>query len=245
MNRDARRAKDLTGRFSQDLNRRYSWDGPVFRGRFRNRVASDDAYWAHLLAYVHLNPVRAGLVSRPAQAPWTSHGAYVGARTCPNWLTTDELLGLHGGVNGYLDYVSGLLDGSTDEPANFESEGLWRPDESDVCPELPMDPPVDCTLGVSRSIIQVAVATGLRPEEIMAAGRGRRGNPARWVAAWWLTQHAAIPPNAVAAVLGMSPSTVSKMRTRVQARRHSDPEIKEWVRSLEMMERRKREKGKT
>jgi putative transposase len=38
--------------------------------------------------YIELNPVRAGMVGRPAQYPWSSHGHYGSAR--PNGLITEH-----------------------------------------------------------------------------------------------------------------------------------------------------------
>ena len=68
----------LTGRYSRDLNRRFEWDGPLFRARYKNRVVEDEDYWRDLLAYIHLNPVKAGLATSPDNADWTSHQAYTG-----------------------------------------------------------------------------------------------------------------------------------------------------------------------
>ncbi len=60
------------------LNRLHGWDGAVFRGRFKSQLVTDEAYLGHLLAYLHLNPVRAHLVSRPDEPSWTSHRPYLG-----------------------------------------------------------------------------------------------------------------------------------------------------------------------
>jgi REP element-mobilizing transposase RayT len=103
------------------------WDGPVFRGRFHNRVVEDDGYWRHLLAYLHLNPVRGGLARTVDESRWTSHGAYAGHTPIPSWLTTQELLTHHGGRAAYLDYLVGLRQGSVSPPTHFDEERLWIP----------------------------------------------------------------------------------------------------------------------
>lgn len=39
-----------------------------------------------LVRYVHLNPVRAGMVATPNDYPWTGHHGYQGNETrCPAW----------------------------------------------------------------------------------------------------------------------------------------------------------------
>ena len=66
-------------RFSVRVNRRQGWAGHLWQGRF----ASYPMDQGHLLAcarYVELNPVRAGLVARPADWPWSSAKAHLERR---------------------------------------------------------------------------------------------------------------------------------------------------------------------
>jgi hypothetical protein len=51
---------------------------------------------AALVAYIHNNPVRAGVVSDPANSAWTSHRAYLGLATPPTWLDVEQGLRLCG-----------------------------------------------------------------------------------------------------------------------------------------------------
>ncbi|MCP4750005.1 MAG: hypothetical protein GY866_03875 [Proteobacteria bacterium] len=44
-----------------------------------------------LIRYIHLNPVRSGVKSRPADYPWSAHNAYLGTVSC-GWLTTGWVL---------------------------------------------------------------------------------------------------------------------------------------------------------
>jgi hypothetical protein len=66
--------------------------GPVFAERHRS-VSFEDETAAALLAYVHNNPVRAGVVGDAADSSWTSHRMYLGLERRPPWL--DVALGLH------------------------------------------------------------------------------------------------------------------------------------------------------
>ena len=43
-----------------------------------------------------MNPVRAKMVKRVDQWPWSSYRATAGSRSCPRWLTTDWVLGHFG-----------------------------------------------------------------------------------------------------------------------------------------------------
>jgi putative transposase len=55
-----------------------------------------DAYLLQLIRYVHLNPLRAGLVRDAADYPWSGHRAYLG-QDGPAWLSTDLGFRLLGG----------------------------------------------------------------------------------------------------------------------------------------------------
>jgi hypothetical protein len=54
------------------------------------------AWLLRLVRYIHLNPVRAGIVARAADYPWSGHGVYLGRPGVP-WLATDLALRLLGG----------------------------------------------------------------------------------------------------------------------------------------------------
>jgi len=55
-----------------------------------------DAYLLQLIRYIHLNPLRAGLVRDAADYPWSGHRAYLG-HAGPAWLSTDLGFRLLGG----------------------------------------------------------------------------------------------------------------------------------------------------
>jgi putative transposase len=52
-----------------------------------------DEYLLELLRYIHLNPVRARMVSHPRDYAWSSHHAYAGTVEHP-WVTTDFALAM-------------------------------------------------------------------------------------------------------------------------------------------------------
>jgi hypothetical protein len=68
---------------------------------------------AALLAYVHNNPVRAGVVPLPEESEWTSHRAYLGLAPAPAWLDVARGLSLCGfdvtprGRLAFQEYVAG------------------------------------------------------------------------------------------------------------------------------------------
>jgi len=89
--------KWFLGTYTARFNRRHSITGHLFAGRYKSQIVSaDDAYFREVCDYVHLNPVRAGLLTpdRPLESyPWSSYGHYLNASARPAWLRTDRLLG--------------------------------------------------------------------------------------------------------------------------------------------------------
>lgn len=73
----------LNTSYAVRFNRRHDRVGYLFQNRFKSRLVSGDDDLQGLLRYVHLNPVRGGLVADLASLDryaWTSHGALMGRR---------------------------------------------------------------------------------------------------------------------------------------------------------------------
>jgi REP element-mobilizing transposase RayT len=64
-------------RYSQYFNRTHGHVGHCFQGRYLAILCDKDAYLLELVRYLHLNPVRSGLVKDPARWRWSSHRAYL------------------------------------------------------------------------------------------------------------------------------------------------------------------------
>lgn len=75
--------------FATWMNRAYQRIGAMFvRGPKAIEVREEGV--ASVIAYIHNNPVRAGIVSSAEESNWTSHRAYVGLDRAPKWLDVDE-----------------------------------------------------------------------------------------------------------------------------------------------------------
>lgn len=79
----------LHGGFALWLNHRDRALGPVFASRY-SAIACAPAHVARLIAYIHNNPVRAGVVGHPEESAWTSHRAYLGHEAAPGWLDVEQ-----------------------------------------------------------------------------------------------------------------------------------------------------------
>lgn len=55
--------------------------GTLWEGRYKSTLIQSDRYLLSCMAYIDLNPVRAGLVAESQDYPWSSHLHYLGVRT--------------------------------------------------------------------------------------------------------------------------------------------------------------------
>jgi REP element-mobilizing transposase RayT len=59
--------------YSKAYNNRYWHSGTLFEGSYKVKPVADSIYLLHLCRYIHANPVRHGLVSDPADWPYSDY----------------------------------------------------------------------------------------------------------------------------------------------------------------------------
>jgi REP element-mobilizing transposase RayT len=87
----------LTG-YAVSFNRKYRRHGHLFQNRYKSILCQEDIYLTELLRYIHLNPLRAGLVAHMKaldEYPWAGHGVIMGKRK-NDWQNIDYVLSLFG-----------------------------------------------------------------------------------------------------------------------------------------------------
>jgi putative transposase len=104
--------------YSVWYNRRHRRTGHLFQGRFKSFLIENERYLVAMGLYIHGNPMRAGVVDKLSEYPWSSYRAYAGMIAKPSWLTTDEILDRYGGSRttfvqeqqAYLERNDSILD---------------------------------------------------------------------------------------------------------------------------------------
>jgi REP element-mobilizing transposase RayT len=222
----------LLSRFTVGINRLHeSWDGPVFRGRFHNRVVYLDQHWTHLLCYIHLNPVRARLAVKPEQARWTSHAYYVG-KPAPAWLITSELLEMFEPLGGYPRYLRDLRAHRGDAPDGFDAAAFHGGRR--MSDETVREPPARPRTAPAQEILAMVAREAGVPTSVLARPAfGPTGNPPRLVAAYLLSCLGGLTHREVGRLLDMSDYDVSKALRKVSERRGSNDEVARIVEALE------------
>jgi REP element-mobilizing transposase RayT len=90
----ARAMRSLLTGYAGAFNRRHQRAGHLFQNRYKSVVVEEEPYLVELVRYIHLNPLRAGLVPdlrTLARYPWTGHSALLGTIPRP-WQETPTIL---------------------------------------------------------------------------------------------------------------------------------------------------------
>ena len=104
------------------FNRKRRRSGHLFQGRFKAVLIDADEYLKHLSRYIHLNPVRAGMVEHCKNHPWSSYPAFGGYNKRPEWLETNWLLSLFGknqdkAEKNYRGFVESVQNQKLENPS--------------------------------------------------------------------------------------------------------------------------------
>lgn len=75
--------QSLGRRYVGDVNRRYGRTGTLWEGRYKSTILDSERYLLACYRYIEANPVRAAMVSRPDDYPWSSWHANGRGRADP------------------------------------------------------------------------------------------------------------------------------------------------------------------
>lgn len=83
--------------------------GHLFRGRYKSILVEQDAYYAELTRYIHLNPVRAKITAKPADYRWSSYSVYMTGKSndCVDIDRVKQFLGMD--LKQYGQFVESAL----------------------------------------------------------------------------------------------------------------------------------------
>lgn len=102
--------------YASYVNWRHGRAGHLFQGRFKSALVEAETHLHALTGYIHMNPVRGGLVKEPSDYTWSSYRAYLALVRPPVWLATRETLRRFGSSRSeqarhYRQFVEGETAG--------------------------------------------------------------------------------------------------------------------------------------
>ena len=231
--------QNLSFRHTRWINWRQSRSGHLFQGRYKAVLVDADAYLLELTRYIHLNPVRAGIVKEPEDYPWSGHRAYLGREVIP-WLTTDWVLSQFskrvgsarrayerfirdGKKGGYRKEYR--LGSGTDSRILGDDEFIDRVLEKE-------EKRTRRRVNLDRILREVCKTFSLGEKELLISGRGRRVSRARGMAAWLVLECGIGTLAELSRRTGRDVTTLSSAAKRLQIRSKRDLELAEKVRKL-------------
>jgi len=125
----------LTG-YAVWFNKKYRRHGQLFQNRYKSILCQEDPYLKELVRYIHLNPLRAGLVEdmkKLDKHPWCGHSVLMN-KTKQAWQNVDYVYGLFSeekrmARTRYRVYVEkGIVDGKRPDLTGgglLRSTGGW------------------------------------------------------------------------------------------------------------------------
>jgi len=118
----------INSSYTTYFNIRHRKVGHLFQGRYKSIIVDKDSYFLELTRYIHLNPVRAGMVKSPEEYKWTSYNSYIG-REDNKYIDNQEIekvmdldnkeykkfamAGMGKDINPFKDVYGGIILGKT------------------------------------------------------------------------------------------------------------------------------------
>jgi len=225
----------VQSRFGQSYNRRWKSSGPLWQSRYKSRLVEDGRYYQQLIAYIHLNPVTAGVVDDPGEYSYSGHLELLGMRDNP-LIAVDTVLAEFGENlrSARRTYVRTL---------RAETESEWAGELPGVLPwwkrepDRPLERPTPTAwideLGRSTGLERLTVSAhhylavicrtlDVEPTRIAGQGQDRATSRMRYLIGALAIERWGIQAKQLGDLLGRRPEVVTRWAARGAALRQSD-----------------------
>lgn len=231
--------QNVSFRYTRWVNRRQCRVGHLFQGRYKAILVQADAYLLALVRYIHLNPVRAAMVSEPSDYPWSGHRAYLGDEILP-WLTTDCVLALFAprpetARARYRQFIAaGLGAGHCPEFHGGSEDGRILGDGGFVMRALADSGarPVERSVTLELLEKRVCALYGSSPEFLACCGRGRVLSEVRGVVGWFASRYRLMSLRELAERYQRDASTLTVAVRKIEEKRRSSREFRQRLETL-------------
>jgi REP element-mobilizing transposase RayT len=218
---------NLSFRYTSYFNWRHGRVGHVFQGRYKALLIDADSRLQELVRYIHLNPVRAGIVTDAVDFEWSGHRVYLGLAH-KEWISTEAVLSLFGsdGEQARRSYAEFVATESTMHPApDFKRgthAGVLIGDDAFAQKTLASTRHLDKPTPPSLATICAAVGkvAGISDASFTGPNRDHATTLARGAAAYLAMQLSAGSLAELSTLVGRDPATLSREAKKI---RHAGP----------------------
>lgn len=234
----------INSSYTTYVNVKKKRSGHLFQGRFKSIVVDRDSYLLELSRYLHLNPVRARMVERPEEYPYSSYRTYIGAGCDPR-ITTSAVLGLIG-VDGdkapecYRNFVESALGTELESPMEkvyggtiLGGEGFIEALLREIGADQRGKAEISYRKSLSAVVLPGGIVTAVRQhcgiaEEEVLSGEHRK------MCLYLLKQHSSAKNSEIGEMLGgMGAAAVAKGYQRFVQRQAQDPDLAKTIEGIE------------
>ncbi len=142
----SRSMRTIHQRYTQSYNGRHRLLGPLWQGRYKAKLVESAESLCRVIAYIHLNPVAAGIVADPSEYRFSGHRELVAGRRRQGLVDIDEALAVFGDTRrrALRAYRAALRDTVTEEwlgegPGHLPWWRLGRPKSKVFDEQLKLD----------------------------------------------------------------------------------------------------------
>jgi len=225
--------QSLQFRYTRHYNLDYRSWGHLFQGRYKAILCEKDPYLLELSAYIHLNPVRAGLRKDPLDYPWSSYKAYaLGAR---DELVDQRALLAQFSKNPfkarkeYVHFVrSRIREGKREEFYIAKDQRFLGTEKfvEAVQETLGVRGVFRYQLSIPEIVTGVVSGLGLSRELIYSPSRNREGAFGRWVVGYLAKHLTSYSLKSVAEHFGLDPVAISQGVGKLESRLREDKTLR-------------------
>ena len=213
--------------YSQYFNLRHGKTGHVFQGRYKAIVCQQDEYLLQLIRYIHLNPVRAGMVKEPDQYLYSGHRAYMEGKAT-EVIDPRKVLALMGGKAGYRGFIgNGMKEGHKEEYYDVEDQRfLGAEGFGEKLQDEHEEPRAKKRRPLDKVVEDLCDEVEIDATELKSANRSWVVSKARTMIGYVLVRRQGYPLGEVARYFARDAATVGTLIGRLTERIAEDEELR-------------------
>ncbi len=234
----------LNTSYSNWFKSKHNIMGVIFQGRYKSIIVDENNYALGLSAYIHLNPVRARIVSDIKEYKWSSYPDYIGRKRSIERLDTEFILrqfddDLNRAKKKYKSFV--IKNINMDNPLEGSYKGIALGNRAFI---KKIKGKIGL-LGRKREIRETKIAEAHRVEEIMniivdkfsiekeEIFRKRRGNIYRQIVLYLIKRYSALSLKDIGKLFSMDYAAVSQACRRIEEKKQIDRDVLNKIKTVE------------
>jgi len=236
----------INGSYTNYINIKKRRSGHLFQGRYKAILVDRDRYLLELSRYLHLNPVRAKMVERPEDYPYSSYRAYI-YKNKKDIVYRDLILGMMSktkkdAIYRYKNFVGGAIEVELENPlknvysgmilggTTFIKEALSRLKEEDLYKEdIAHRRELRAVYRFEEVIDSICMSLDIPQHDLL----GKKNKEHRNIAIYLLKKYTGLTNRQIGQQLGnISYSAVAKVYQRFSEELRQDKALKKKVEGI-------------